>query len=180
MRPLKEEESKIVFEKLAKFVGNNLVNIVDNKENPHVFRLQKDRVFIVSAKVCKFAGSVPRKNLISLGTCIGKFSKTKKFRLHVTSLPWIARFATHKVWVKPAGEQSFIYGNHVLKRHLGRVTEQTDKNAGVVVLSMGDVPLGFGVTSRSTSEMRASDTEAIVVFHQSDVGEYLREEADLI
>lgn len=39
---------------------------------------------------------------------------------------------------------------------------------------------GFGVTSRSTSEMRTSDTEAIVVFHQADIGEYLREEADII
>lgn len=39
---------------------------------------------------------------------------------------------------------------------------------------------GFGVTSRSTNEVRSSDTEAIVVFHQADIGEYLREEADII
>jgi 60S ribosome subunit biogenesis protein NIP7 len=41
---------------------------------------------------------------------------------------------------------------------------------------MADVPLGFGVTAKSTQECRKADPSAIVVFHQSDIGEYLREE----
>ena len=44
---------------------------------------------------------------------------------------------------------------------------------------MSDVPLGFGVTAKSTSECRNADPSAIVVFHQSDVGEYLRAEDEL-
>ena len=55
----------------------------------------------------------------------------------------------------------------------------TPARTGVVVLSMSDVPLGFGVTARSTAECRATDPTAIVVFHQADVGEYLRAEDDL-
>ena len=75
-----------------------------------------------------------------------------------------------QVWLKPAAEQSFLYGNNVLKvahtctptcysracwrgcvsslclqAGLGRVTEDTPQYQGCVVLSMADVPLGFGV-----------------------------------
>lgn len=46
-----------------------------------------------------------------------------------------------KVWVKPGSEQSFLYGNHVLKSGLGRITENTAQYQGVVVYSMADVPL---------------------------------------
>ena len=35
----------------------------------------------------------------------------------------------------------FLYGNHVLKAHLGRITEDTPEHQGVVVFSMNDVPL---------------------------------------
>ena len=35
----------------------------------------------------------------------------------------------------------FLYGNHVLKAHLGRITEDTPEHQGVVVFSMSDVPL---------------------------------------
>jgi 60S ribosome subunit biogenesis protein NIP7 len=41
------------------------------------------------------------------------------------------------------------------------------------------VPLGFGVTAKSTSECRSADPNAIVVFHQADCGEYLRAESEL-
>lgn len=47
----------------------------------------------------------------------------------------------YKVWVKPGTEQSFLYGNHVLKSGLGRITENTAQYQGVVVYSMADVPL---------------------------------------
>ena len=84
-----------------------------------------------------------------------------------------------QVWVKPSAEMSFLYGNHVLKNGLGRITEGTPGYAGVVVYSMADVPLGFGVTAKSTGECRAADPNSIVVFHQADVGEYLRAEDEL-
>lgn len=43
--------------------------------------------------------------------------------------------------MKPGSEQSFLYGNHVLKSGLGRITENTAQYQGVVVYSMADVPL---------------------------------------
>ena len=106
--------------------------------------------------------SVARPNLVSLGTCLGKFSKSGKFKLHITSLDYLAQYAKYKVsivpapfnhrcsndhdevWVKPNGEMPFLYGNHVLKAHLGRITEDTPEHQGVVVYSMNDVPLVIG------------------------------------
>lgn len=46
-----------------------------------------------------------------------------------------------QVWIKPNGEMPFLYGNHVLKAHLGRITEDTPEHQGVVVYSMNDTPL---------------------------------------
>ena len=43
--------------------------------------------------------------------------------------------------MKPGAEQSFLYGNHVLKSGLGRITDNTPQYQGVIVYSMGDVPL---------------------------------------
>jgi 60S ribosome subunit biogenesis protein NIP7 len=87
--------------------------------------------------------------------------------------------AQMQVWVKPSAEMSFLYGNHILKSGLGRITENTPSYTGVVLYSMSDIPLGFGVTAKSTSECRTVDPNAIVVFHQADVGEYLRAEDDM-
>ncbi|PIK36593.1 putative 60S ribosome subunit biogenesis protein NIP7-like isoform X3 [Apostichopus japonicus] len=84
-----------------------------------------------------------------------------------------------KVWVKPGSEQSFLYGNHVLKSGLARITENTAKYQGVVIHSMSDVPLGFGVAAKTTQECRHTDPLQIVVFHQADIGEYLRHEDSL-
>ncbi|TFK77226.1 hypothetical protein BDN72DRAFT_873605 [Pluteus cervinus] len=124
----------------------------------------------------RLAISVGRPNLVSLGTCFGKFSKSGKFKLHITSLDYLAQYAKYKIWIKPNGEMPFLYGNHIVKAHLGRITEDTPEHQGVVVYSMADIPLGFGVTARSTVDTRKLDPTAIIVFHQSDVGEYLRDE----
>ncbi|KAJ1939695.1 60S ribosome subunit biogenesis protein NIP7 [Linderina pennispora] len=176
MRPLTDDETKVLFEKLTKYIGRNIVHLIDRPDEPYCFRLQKDRVYYVSESIMRKATSVGRHNLISLGTCFGKFTKTGKFRMHITALPLLAQYAKYKVWVKPNGEMPFLYGNHIVKAHIGRVTEDTPEHQGVVIFNMADVPLGFGVSARSTVDMRKVDPTGIVVFHQSDNGEYLREE----
>ena len=130
------------------------------------------------AAQAKLAAGMPRKQLIGFGTAFGKFTKTKQFRLHVTCLDYVAQHAQYRVWLKPAAEQSFLYGNHVLKAGLGRITEDTPQYHGVVVLNMADVPLGFGTAAKSTAEVRKLDPQGIVAFHQADVGEYLRDEGE--
>ncbi|KCV70009.1 60S ribosome subunit biogenesis protein nip7, variant [Fonticula alba] len=123
--------------------------------------------------------NMARDNLLALGTCFGKFTKTGKFRLHVTALDYLAQYAKFKVWIKPNGEMSFLYGNHIAKAHVGRLTDDIPMYAGVVVFNMADVPLGFGVAAQTTEAARKLDPTAIMAFHQADVGEYLRSEDTL-
>ena len=39
------------------------------------------------------ATNISRENLISLGTCFGKLTKSGKFRLHITALDFLAPYA---------------------------------------------------------------------------------------
>lgn len=39
------------------------------------------------------ATNVARENLVSLGTCFGKITKSGKFRLHITALDFLAPYA---------------------------------------------------------------------------------------
>ncbi|GBG58700.1 hypothetical protein CBR_g101 [Chara braunii] len=188
MRPLDEGETKAVFEKLFQFLGNNLKQLIDRpaiegardaKDGGYCLRLHRNRVYYVSEAIVKKATNVGNDNLASLGTCIGKFTHSSKFRLTVTCLELLAAHAKYKVWLKASAEMSFLYGNHVVKSGLGRITESTPQYQGVVVYSASDIPLGFGVAAHSTQECRKLDPNAIVVLHQADVGEYLRQEDDL-
>eukprot|EP00929_Paragymnodinium_shiwhaense_P023906 TRINITY_DN14858_c0_g1_i1.p1 TRINITY_DN14858_c0_g1~~TRINITY_DN14858_c0_g1_i1.p1 ORF type:complete len:181 (+),score=43.44 TRINITY_DN14858_c0_g1_i1:105-647(+) len=180
MRQLTDDETRLVFEKLKKYIGANLRQLVDRPDGVHLFRLHKERVFYMSERVLKLAGHIPKKQLLSAGVCLGKFTHSRKFRLTITALDYLARLAQYRVWLKSTGEQHFVYGNHVVKAHLRRITEGCPKNAGVVILNEQDVPIGFGVTAKSTEECQSAGAEGIVVYHQADVGEYLREEADLV
>ena len=188
MRPLTDSETKTLFEKLANYTGRSLNNLLTDtapapggKAQPdrYVFRVQKDRVYYVRESLANLATSVARESLLSLGTCLGKFTKTGKFRMHITSLDVIAPHARYKVWVKANGEMPYLYGGNVLKAHVGRWSEDCPEHQGVVVLSMNDTPLGFGVSARSTAEARKLDPTGIVTFRQADIGEYLREEDTL-
>ncbi|KAK9265839.1 hypothetical protein L1049_027072 [Liquidambar formosana] len=179
--------SVAVFEKLFKFTGNNLKNIVENPShegpdtNPgrYCFRLHKNKVYYVSESLVKRATNIARTQLVSLGTCIGKFTHGGSFHLTVQALGLLSSNAKHKVWLKPTAEMSFLYGNHVLKGGLGRITENMVPGDGVVVFSMSDVPLGFGVATRSTHDCGKMDPNGNVVLHQGDIGEYLRMEDEL-
>lgn len=161
-------------------IGRNIKFLIERTDEPHVFRLIKDRVYYLSESLVKVATCADKDLLISAGVCFGKFTKTKKFRLHVTCLDYLAQFAKYKLWIKPNGEMSYLYGNNVLKAHLGRITENTPKHQGCVFYNMADIPLGFGVTAYSTQECRKVDPTAIVAYHQTDVGEYLRSEQELV
>ena len=54
------------------------------------------------------------------------------------------------------------------------VTEGVPQYAGVIVLSMAGIPLGFGRANHSTDQVRDLDPTAIAVLHLGDIGEYLR------
>ena len=112
--------------------------------------------------------------------CFGKFQRrTREVRLLITSLEYLSQHAKYKVWIKPKAEMSFIYGNHVLKAQVLRITENAPQYHGVIVYNQQDVPLGFGSMAQSTTDSRKLDPTAIMVFNQADVGEYLRSESTM-
>lgn len=74
---------------------------------------------------------------------------------------------------------SFLYGNDIVKGGVARMTEAIPQYAGVVVYSMSDIPLGFGRANHTTDHAKTLDPTGVVVLHQADVGEYLREEDEL-
>jgi 60S ribosome subunit biogenesis protein NIP7 len=145
MRPLTEGESKTVFEKLANYTGKSLTNLLtdtapgkDGKAWRFVFRVQESRVYYVREDMANLATSVARDNLLCLGNCIGKLTKTGKFRLHITALDMIAPHARAKIWVKPNGEMPFLYGGHIVKAHVGRWSEDCPEHQGIIVYSMNE------------------------------------------
>jgi len=48
---------------------------------------------VCSEDVLKKAGHIARDQLLAFGTCFGKFTKTSKFRLHITALDFLAPYA---------------------------------------------------------------------------------------
>ena len=54
-------------------------------------------MYYLPLSMLALATSVARPNLVSLGTCFGKFSKTGKFKLGITCLDWLAKYAKYKV-----------------------------------------------------------------------------------
>ncbi|KAG7290999.1 hypothetical protein NEMBOFW57_001006 [Staphylotrichum longicolle] len=180
MRALTDEEMKTVLDKLANYMSDlkSLIAPLEDGDR-YVFRLNHARVYYVKLSIANLATSISRDALLSLGTCIGKMTKSGKFRLHITALPIIASGARHKIWIKENGAQPFLYGSNVVKAHVGRWSEDCPEHQGCVVYSMADIPLGFGVTARSTAEARRLDPTGIVCFRQADCGEYLRDEDTL-
>jgi 60S ribosome subunit biogenesis protein NIP7 len=148
MRPLTETETQTLFSKLANYTGRSLTQLIQPATDAsgktgdrYVFRIQNSRVYYVRESIANLATSIARLNLLSLGTCVGKFTKTGKFRMHITCLDIIAPHARYKVWVKPNGEMPYLYGGNIVKAHVGRWSEDCPEHQGVVVLSMNDTPL---------------------------------------
>ena len=182
MRPLTDDELKLVFEKLEKFLGNDVRLLLrptaaaDGGEQAACLRLNKQTVFLVPEHLMRLATNVARDALVSAGTTIGRFTKGGSFRLAVTCLDLLAKHSKHRVWIKPSSEMSFLYGNHIVKEGVARMTPM-DTYDGVCVYNLAGTPLGFGIAAHPSEYADALDSGANVVLHQADVGEYLRIEA---
>ncbi len=53
MRPLTEDETKVFFEKLSKYIGENIKDLIDRSDGTYCFRLHRERVYYVSEKTMK-------------------------------------------------------------------------------------------------------------------------------
>ena len=60
LNTLMTQETKLVFEKLYKFVGKNIKSLVDRQDEPYTFRLQKNRVYYVKESLMKKSTNVSK------------------------------------------------------------------------------------------------------------------------
>lgn len=181
MRPLTDEETKKLFDKLAKYIGPNTQHLVESKgsKDEWCFRLHNARIWYMPLRLAKLASSVAKKNLMSIGVLFAKVTHCGHIHIQITALEYLAQYSIFKVWVKPSQEQQFLYGSHITRSGLGRITENTPQYQGVAVFTMADVPIGFGVAAQGTAQCRKCEMNTTVLFHEADVGEFLRNEARL-
>lgn len=67
--------------------------LLEDEDRSYCFRLHRDRVYYADEHLMRTAAVVSRKDLISFGTCLGKFTKGGKFFLHITALEYLAPYA---------------------------------------------------------------------------------------
>jgi hypothetical protein len=48
---------------------------------------------VIRERIMRKATNIERKRLVSMGTCFGKFTKSGKFKLHITALDYLAQYA---------------------------------------------------------------------------------------
>jgi 60S ribosome subunit biogenesis protein NIP7 len=132
MRQLTEEETKTLFSKLAHYTGRSLNSLIAPTDGGQqmVFRLQGSRVrpchnaqwpcgilclltqgfqvYYMPLAIANLATSIPRDNLLSAGTQMGKFTKTGKFRLNLTCLDVVAPHARYKVYLCVLAEATHL------------------------------------------------------------------------
>ena len=82
MRPLTEPETQTLFTKLANYTGPSLKALIapapsgSAKEDTRmVFRMHQSRVYYCSLHIANLATSIARPNLLSVGTCLGKYNR---------------------------------------------------------------------------------------------------------
>ena len=167
----------MILRKLAKYIGENVKKLIDRPDGEdYCFRVVKKRVYYMSKETEKMARIFKGDDLVAVGTCVGKFTHSKKFHITITALPLLEPLADYKIWLTAAGEQSFLYGNMVVKSMVERMTECTPRNVGVVIYGPTDKAIGFGMTARSTAETERATPMDVIAYRYADLGEYLRNE----
>lgn len=172
MRELNETENKKVYKKLQLFIGDSNSKLVENNR----LMFNNNKVCLIPEHLFKGTSQIKRKNLISAGSIIGKFTKTGNFRITITALNALHAYAMHKVWIKASAEMNYLYGNNALKSHIQKLSESIPMNAGVFVYNHNNVLLGFGVLAVSPTSYDKAKGGDIAVLRQGDNGEYIRDE----
>lgn len=172
MRALKEEEMEKVMKKLYLFIGDNSEKLLASTG----LHYHNGRAVLVSDSLHKGTSQISRKQIISCGTVLGKFTKTGSFRITITALHTLEKYALCRVWLKTSAEMNFLYENNALKSHIQKISESIPLNAGVFVYNHHGTPLGFGIMAVNPTSYERARSGDIVVLLQADNGQYVRDE----
>jgi len=175
MRTLQPEEEEKVLRKLQLYIGDNKDELL--KENGLYYNNQ--RILLISEEMLKSVSQIKRKELVACGTIIGKITKHNNFRVTVTAIHALEKYAINKAWIKSSAEMNFLYGNNALKSHIHKISEEIPMNGGVFVYNQSNTPLGFGIVAVPSANMPKLRGGDIIVINQADNGEYIRKETML-
>ena len=106
MRPLTDDELKLVFEKLAKYIGRDVEALITRVDDPHCFRVVKNRVYYISEAIMRLSTNVSRDNTVSVGTCFGKITHSGKFHLLVSCLDHLHQHAKARARARARARES--------------------------------------------------------------------------
>lgn len=65
--------------------------MINRSDELYCFRIVKDRVFYISESNMRLASNIGRDNLLAVGTCVGKFTKSGKFHLTIHCLDYLSQ-----------------------------------------------------------------------------------------
>ena len=72
-RRIADDELRAVLERLMKFVGRNAELLLKNPQEPHCFRVHKDRIYYVSESLMRLATNSKRADLLALSHVRGSW-----------------------------------------------------------------------------------------------------------
>lgn len=162
--------------RLHYYIGDNTEELLSQ----YKLMMNNQRVFLVTDELLKACSQLGRDQIVSCGIILGKITKGENFRVSITALHTLHKYANHRVWIKSSAEMNYLYGNNALKSHIHKVSENIPMNAGVFVYTVHDVPLGFGAMAVSPTSYAKAKGGARVVLVQTDNGEYIRNERNIV
>lgn len=176
MRELKIEEARIILGKIIKFQGQALTTFLKtNYFSFLVFKLQKKRLFFSSFSLFSRALNFSKKRVGSLGFCIGRFTRSKKFRFLIPFLNLLQKNKILLVGIlHEKGEKLVLYGNHVNIKNIAKLSKNILKNDGLLFMNRNRIPLGFGEILKSGFLLAKCDQKIQVLVNQGDTGLYIR------
>ena len=176
MRPLTFEEAKIFFLKMVKYKKGNLHFVLKEKILfLIVFRIQKLRIFETLIGITGYVNHFREHQIASLGTCIARYTHTKKLRLNVPFLKLITEFPpSNSLGCTRHGESRFLRGVHLTRANLGWTNGNIVRGEGVFIVGTTGIKLGFGEVISSIQFFQNSNYQKIIVANQGDIGSYTR------
>ncbi|AFP65440.1 ribosome biogenesis protein (nucleomorph) [Chroomonas mesostigmatica CCMP1168] len=176
MRELKIEEARLLLSKFVKFQGDSIRVFIKNFFfDSSVFRLQKNRIFFCSFILAVRALNFFKKKIGSIGTCIGRFTHSKKFQFLVPSLSLVIKNEKYLFAVTNSnGEKNFINGKHLKKDDVLRISKNLFRYDGIVVIGKNKFPIGFGEILKSTKIISTTKKKHLIITNHADIGKYTR------
>ena len=121
------------------------------------------------------ATNFSKKNLGSIGICIGRFTKIKKFKILIPFINLLLKYKNLlSVVLKENGEKIFLEGKHIGKENIKKISKKFSKNDCLLILNQRNIPLGLGECRKNSFFLKNSKKKDILILNQGDTGLYIR------